>query len=135
VAAVDSQEMSGEDGHAINAVDGQPTTLWHTQWQAAQPPLPHMLTFDLGAAFWCDGVRYVPRQDGNQNGMITSYRIEGSADLTTWTVLDLGAWALDASEKVVRFAAVKYRYVRLTALESNGTPYASAAEVGVFAKE
>jgi len=69
------------------------------------------------------------------NGTVTSYRVEGSPDLATWTVLVSGQWALDASEKVMRFAPVKSRYVRLVALGSNGTPYASAAEVGLFATE
>ena len=133
VKAVDSQEIQGEDGRAINAVDGNPATKWVTQWVSAQPPLPHILTLDLGVGMWCDGLRYLPRQDGNQNGNLTSYRVEGSPDLATWTVLASGSWMVDASEKIVRFAAVKYRYVRLVGVLSNGTPYANAAEVGVFA--
>lgn len=130
VSAVDSQDHGYE---AARAVDGNPGTFWHTQWQAAAPPLPHSLTLDLGAVLWCDGVRYVARQDGNTNGTITSYRLEESSDLVTWATVTSGTWALDSSEKVARFAAIKTRYVRLVALVSNGSPYASAAEVGVFA--
>jgi len=134
-AQADSAEVLMQaSGPAALAVDGQPTTFWHTQYVSIAPPLPHTLTLDLGATFWCDGVRYVPRQDpGQLNGTITSYRLEGSADLVTWGPLAAGTWALDASEKVVRFAATRARAVRLVALLSNGTPYASAAEVGVFA--
>src|SRR6266446_3459454 len=131
VAAFDSQETIGGDGRALNAIDGKSTTYWHTQWQAAQPPLPHLLTLDLGSVMWCDALRYVPRQDGNPNGIITSYRVETSSDLATWTSVGIGAWALTGNEKIVRFPATKTRYVRLVVLVSNGTPYASAAEVGI----
>lgn len=132
VQGSDSQEIVGEDGHATNAADGQVATIWHTQWQTAQPPLPHLLTLDLGTVLWVDGLAYLPRQTG-ANGVITSYRLESSSDLTTWIPFATGTWALDATEKTIRFPAIKGRYIRLVALASNGTPYASAAEVGIFA--
>lgn len=135
VQAVDSQETVGEDGRAINALDGQPHTIWHTQWVASSPPLPHALTLDLGAVLWVDGLSYLPRQSGGSNGTLTRYRLDTSQDLITWTALPSGSWPNDPTEKTVRFAAVKARYVRLVALLSNGTPYASAAEVGVYAVE
>jgi hypothetical protein len=92
-----------------------------------------MIILDLGAALWCDGLRYVPRQDGFPNGTLTSYRIETSTDMAGWTTVASGTWIGDTTEKVVRFPATKARYVRLVALLSNGTPYASAAEVGIYA--
>jgi len=135
-AQADSAEILVQaSGPASLAVDGQPTTFWHTLYLSASPPLPHTLTLDLGATFWCDGLRYLPRQDGGQNGTITSYRLEKSTDLITWSGVTSGTWGLNASEKIVRFPATQARYVRLVALMSNDTPYASAAEVGVFATQ
>jgi len=136
-AQADSAETLGQaGGPAALAVDGQLTTFWHTQYVSTAPPLPHTLTLDLGAVLWCDGLRYLPRQDpGQLNGTITSYRLEKSTDLITWSGVTSGTWGLNASEKIVRFPATQARYVRLVALLSNGTPYASAAEVGVFATQ
>jgi hypothetical protein len=133
VQAADSQETVGEDGRATNAVDGLRGTMWHTQWLLASPPLPHSLALDLGLPQWVDGVAYLPRQTGGLNGTITSYRLDASTDLTTWRTITSGTWALDLTEKVLRFPALQARYVRLVGLVSNGTPYASAAEVGVYA--
>ena len=82
----------------------------------------------------CDGLAYLPRQDGDVNGMLTSYRLEASTDLAVWKILMSGTWVVDKMEKVVRFVATKARYVRLVALASaNNGPWASAAEVGIFA--
>ncbi|MEV6580703.1 endo-alpha-N-acetylgalactosaminidase family protein [Streptomyces sp. NPDC051582] len=48
VEAVDSQETAGENGSAANVLDGDPATIWHTQWYAATAPMPHEITLDLG---------------------------------------------------------------------------------------
>jgi hypothetical protein len=132
-AQADSAETVGENGRASQAVDGLPTTIWHTQWQGGAPPLPHTLTLDLGAVLWVEGIAYTPRQDGNLNGTIVQYRIETTLDGLTWTVASTGSWPGDASAKRSLFPAVQARSVRLVALLSNGTPYASATEVGVYA--
>ena len=41
VVKVDSEETAGEDGKGANAVDGDPETIWHTQWQDDSPACPH----------------------------------------------------------------------------------------------
>ena len=45
---MDSEEMVGQDGAASNVLDGDPETMWHTEWQAATPGYPHELQLDLG---------------------------------------------------------------------------------------
>lgn len=135
-ATADSAETVGEPGQAARAVDGQPSTRWHTQWTNGAPPLPHTLTLDLGAVLWVEGLSYLPRQDGGLNGTLVQYRIETSLDGVTWTVASSGTWAGDASAKRGLFAAVQARRVRLVGLaELHGQPWASAAEVGVYAVE
>src|SRR6516225_7977560 len=47
VVKVDSEETSGEDGKGANAVDGDPETFWHTQWQDGNPGLPHEIVIEL----------------------------------------------------------------------------------------
>jgi beta-galactosidase len=74
IAYVDSEERTGEDGSAENAIDGQTADFWHTEWKDSSPNHPHRLVLDLGKSQTVSGFRYVPRQ-GNGNGRIKDYRI------------------------------------------------------------
>jgi len=74
VVYADSEEVTGENGSADNVLDNQPTTFWHTEWNAKQPPHPHRLILDLGASTTLAAIRCLPRQDG-VNGRIGRYRI------------------------------------------------------------
>jgi len=47
VVAVDSQETEGADNGADKAIDGNPSTFWHTRWNADMA-LPHFITVDMG---------------------------------------------------------------------------------------
>lgn len=133
VTYVDSQETSAENGAGTNAIDSATGTIWHTQWQAAQPPCPHEIRVDLGTSYDVDGFRYLPRQDGGTNGRIGQYEFYVSADGTNWgTVVASGTFADDATEKSVSFTKRTGRYVRLRALSAtNGGPYTAMAELNV----
>jgi beta-galactosidase len=82
IAYVDSEERSGEDGSAENAINGQTADFWHTEWKDSSPNHPHRLVLDLGRSQSVCGFRYVPRQ-GNGNGRIKDYRIYVGDDLVT----------------------------------------------------
>ncbi|MXG90310.1 discoidin domain-containing protein [Nocardioides flavescens] len=131
--SADSEELQGERAPATNAVDGDPATVWHTQWRDASPPLPHRFTIDLGRVREVDGLTYLPRQDGRVNGTVIEYAVETSDNQRTWTQVATGRWADDASLKTTRFTASAARYVRFVALvEINGHPsWTSAAEIGL----
>jgi hypothetical protein len=45
VVSFDSEETSGLDGRATNVLDGNPSTIWHTQYKHG----PHLLAL---AHFW-----------------------------------------------------------------------------------
>jgi beta-galactosidase len=76
IAYVDSEERLQEDGTAENAIDGQITSYWHTEWSAAQPGHPHRLVIDLGKSEAISGFSYAPRQGAaNLPGRIKDYRI------------------------------------------------------------
>ena len=59
---VDSQELAGEDGAAANAFDGNPLTIWHTEWPSSIPDYPYETRIDVGSVCDVDGFRYLPRQ-------------------------------------------------------------------------
>jgi beta-galactosidase len=74
IAYVDSEERSGEDGTAENAIDGQTANFWHTEWKNSSPGYPHRLILNLGQPQTISGFRYVPRQSEG-GGRIKEYRI------------------------------------------------------------
>ena len=82
-ASADSVEMNAENGAAANAIDGNPATHWHTQWQGASPAHPHQLTISLGNAVRVGGFRYTPRQN-TTNGAVANFRFYLSADGVNW---------------------------------------------------
>ncbi len=136
IVAVDSQETAGENNSAANAIDGNPSTFWHTRWNE-DLTLPHFITVDMGRSHRIAGFTYLPRQDGNPNGTVENYRFETSADGTNWTTnIVSGAFANiqnNPSLQEVSFAPVNARFFRFTAMkEVNGSGWTSAAEISVL---
>jgi len=131
---VDSQEIVGENGAAINAFDGNRSTFWHTAWSAANPLPPHEIQLDLGAAYALTGFSYLPRQDGGTNGTIGKYEFYVSADGVNWnSAVASGTFNGTATAQQVNFAATTGRYIKLRALsELNGNPWTCVAELNVF---
>jgi beta-galactosidase len=77
IAYASSEELSKEDGSALNAINGQATDYWHTAYsgKAGTAKPPHRLIIDLGKEVTVAGLRYTPRQgpDG-VTGRIRRYR-------------------------------------------------------------
>lgn len=72
-ASADSVETAQEDGRASNALDGNPATIWHTDWSVAPVPAqPHRIVIDMGQTRTVSGIAYQPRGDGTLNGTIGS---------------------------------------------------------------
>ncbi|WP_199141471.1 beta-galactosidase [Pedobacter sp. ASV12] len=80
VVFADSEELSGDDGSAVNVFDLQFTSIWHTQWQGRSPKPPHQLVIDLGKAYNIGSMKLLPRQDG-PNGRIKDYNLYFSKTL------------------------------------------------------
>lgn len=114
---------------AGKAVDGNCATMWHTSWSAHQPP-PQSITVDLDRSYDTSALVYEPRQDGNKNGRVTSYKIAVSADGKSFHQVAKGSWPGDAKRKYDTWAPTRARYVRLTGVEGQGG-FVSAAELDV----
>ncbi|MEZ4629609.1 MAG: putative Ig domain-containing protein [Deinococcales bacterium] len=116
----DSQETSGEDGKAINALDGNTFSIWITKWSgsyASRPKYPHQIIIDLGQVVSLSGFSQLPRQDEYDEGLIRNYVFYGSNDSGlagtvtasnvnnfNWTKLAEGSFSYpDRSEKRVNF--------------------------------
>ncbi len=133
---VDSEEINNY-GYAFYAIDGNENTIWHTEWYASTPVCPHEIVIDLGGIYDVQGLRYLPRQNGSENGMIADYEIYVSQDGSTWNEpVTSGTWIANLDEKEVLFSGKIGQYVRLVALsEVNGNPWSSAAEINILGSE
>jgi len=137
VVKVDSEETAGEDGKGANAVDGDPNTIWHTQWQDASPECPHEIVIELTPPSTIKGFTYLPRQDDVENGTIKDYEFYVSDDGQDFgQPVSKGTFESGKEKRTVTFPAKKCRFVKLKALsEINGGAWTSAAEIGVVSND
>ena len=127
-------DSSSRGNEADKAIDGDPSTIWHTAWEEGSDLLPHHLVIDLKKPIRLSGLTYLPRQE-MANGRIAQYEIAVSLDGKKWSVpVASGEWPNDAALKTITFdRPVDARFVKLVALrEVNGEPWTSAAEVEVI---
>jgi PKD repeat protein len=131
---VDSEETRREDGRGINAIDGNPSTMWHTEWKAKDPVHPHEIVIDLGYERQVCGFNYLPRQDRSYNGGIAEYEFYVSVDSENWgSPVASGIFPSTEAKQEVVFYPKYARYVKLVALsEVRGRPWTSAAEIEVM---
>jgi hypothetical protein len=130
---VDSEETAGEDGKGANAVDGDASTFWHTQWQDASPAHPHEIIIELTPPSAIKGFTYLPRQDDGVNGTIKEYEFYVSTDGKEFgEAVKKGTFEEGKEKKTVTFAPKTCKFIKLKALsEINGEAWTSAAEIGV----
>jgi len=128
---VDSEELVGSGGRAVNGFDGNTETIWHTQFINGSPPPPHEIQIDLGSSANLNGFVYVPRKDGFSNGWIGQYEFYVSTDGVNWgNPVAADTFVNDATNKQVSFTLTTGQYVRLRALsEVNGNPWTTMAEL------
>ncbi|MBR5335412.1 MAG: discoidin domain-containing protein [Bacteroidaceae bacterium] len=128
VVFASSQENGNE---ASKMVDGDPSTIWHTMYSVTVASYPHWIDFDAAEETMIKGFKYLPRQDGGDNGNIKAYKIQVSNDGKNWSEpVCEGEFERNSKQQVVIFKEpVKARYVRFTGLNSqNGQDFGSGAE-------
>jgi hypothetical protein len=130
---VDSEETSEEDDRGVYAFDGLSSTFWHTKYTGGTTQYPHEIQIDLGATYNLTGMAYLPRQDGNDNGVVAKYEFYASMDKADWgTAVSTGTFKSDHTEKVVSFTSKAARYISFRAMsEINGKVHAAVAELNV----
>ena len=121
---------------ASNAVDNNTGTLWHSQWNAdlTGSPDQRYIQITLEETTIINALRYLPRQSGNNNGIITEYKIEVSTDGNSWKEVKTGNWDANKNWKIAAFPEVEAKYVRLYGTATAGdvaNKFISASEVRV----
>jgi lysophospholipase L1-like esterase len=143
VRFVDSESIPGqgdqpvfvENGIAERAFDGNPNTVWETQYLGTpQPSPPHELQIDLGNVYDVCGFSYLPRQQGTPHGRFAQYEFYVSLDGVNWGApLATGSFPNTAEEERVLFAPKTGQFIRIRELtEVDGQIYGSIAELNVY---
>ncbi|MEZ5299442.1 MAG: sulfatase-like hydrolase/transferase [Verrucomicrobiales bacterium] len=128
-----SSENGGNGKLAANAIDGDPETIWHTQFQPNLKEHPHEIVIDLGKEHTIRAVRYLARQDNGWNGTVAECEVAVAAEPDGFGDPAAKATLKKTHEpQEIAFPPTKGRYVLFRALsEVTGGPWASAAEIGV----
>lgn len=101
---VGSEEKLREDGDAENAIDGDESTHWHTEWSISNPAHPHEIVFDMRKPYEISGFRYLPRQDNSVNGRVAAYSFYATRRLRDeYALIDAGALENRADEQTILF--------------------------------
>jgi hexosaminidase len=132
---VDSEEKILDDNAAVNAIDGNWNTIWHTEWYGSF--LPHEIQIDMGKEYKINGFQYIPRQEGSYHGTIKEYEFYVSNDGEKWGgAVASGEFEKSRSVKEVKFITCLSRFIRLVALsEVDNKRHTSMAELNVFFDE
>ena len=144
-----STEYTRKRLDTIRVMDGDPNTIWHTNWDGCAPEDMYLEFERVRAASPCVGIRVLPRsgnQSGDNNGRIAAYEVQEYNDSTgTWQTLTSGRWDDSEGWKEARWddnplytEAGEGRRIRLVATETYGvTPnkWMSAAEVEFIIKK
>ena len=121
------------EGDADHLVDGDLSTIWHSQYGVTLTKYPHSVTVDMGRDLNAKGVSIWQRQNG-PNGNVKNFKFEVSSDGKAWREVVASQLKPGAAEQKFAFSvgSVPMRYWRFTGLsEHNGREFASLAEIKV----
>jgi hypothetical protein len=129
-----SSENADNKKFAQNAIDGDPTTLWHTRFSGAIAPPPHELVIDLGAERTIRGFVYLARQDAGWNGAIKDIEFCIGSSPNEFSEPTIKATlAKKKRPQTVQCPATKGRYILLRAKSAySEQAFATVAELGVI---
>ena len=120
------------EGDADHLVDGDLSTIWHSQYGVTLTKYPHAVTVDLGRVAKAKGVTIWQRQNGI-NGNVKGFRFEVSEDGKAWREVVAGELKATTTAQTFAFAGtVPVRFWRFTGLNEHlGREFASLAEIRI----
>lgn len=133
VIGCSSQQGGGEK--VENAIDGDESTIWHTQYGNNEPSHPHEIVVDMGQTYRVDEFIYQGRKDGS-NGRIKEYEVYFSNSPAVWGApAATGVFSDTPDPQHVKITSKPAaRYFKLIAKsEVNNRAWAAVAELGIEA--
>jgi len=123
-------DSEAPDHVAALAIDDDPDTCWHTQWEPSPKPMPHELVIDFDHDVTLTGITYLPRQDMTNGRLAECELFANGSRIASVT------WPNTSKLQTLRFnQPVTTRSLRLVVKsEVDGHPFASVAELDVLVK-
>lgn len=128
-ATATSQYGGTNEGPAANVLDGNPNTIWHTNYNP-KDELPQSLTVSFGQNRLVGKYVYTPRQTGT-NGTVTQYELYAIKADGTKVMVASGNWDMNAEDKRVMFDPVEATGMELKVLAGGGG-FGTAAEINIY---
>lgn len=127
-----TNEQDQSKNAAANVLDGDPNTIWHTDWNGSDAH-PHEIVLKADTTYNFSGLLYLPRQSGT-NGTIKEYDIYVSENGSSWSQsVASGSFTPNSSEKRIEFPSRPAQYVKLVSRsEINSQAFSSAAELNLL---
>ena len=132
------------DGTAKGAFDGDYSTQWASNYNGGSPdPMPHYLTFDIGAEHALTGIGYSVKVQGNgpakdvQVLTTNDPAVAKDGKSSGWTPAGTATFSQPTSSTQIQYVTfaqpVSARYVEFRILDAvNGSNNASAAEIVAY---
>ncbi|MBQ6652912.1 MAG: discoidin domain-containing protein, partial [Prevotella sp.] len=134
IISYDSQQGGNE--RAENAIDDNPSTIWHTQYSPSTPACPHEIVVDMAKTYRVASFIYQGRSDGS-NGRVLNYEVYFSNSPTVFGAPAASGTLQNVSspQTIVLTEKPEARYLKFVALSVvDNRDYASAAELGIEAE-
>ncbi|MDA8698251.1 sulfatase-like hydrolase/transferase [Rhodopirellula sp.] len=126
-----SSENRANNKLALNAIDGDPTTWWHTKFSDGKAAPPHVLTIDLVEEAALRGIVYMCRQDRSRNGAVKDFSIELSLDGNQFQKVLESTFDLSTKPQTKIFPRTNARYIRVVCeTDFSGENFAAISELG-----
>lgn len=116
-----------------NVIDGDPGTIWHTQYSPAKPDCPHEVIIDMGESHMVSHIVYRGREDMG-NGRVSRFEAYISNNAEDWrSPAVAGRLQNTAGEQVMALdKATEGRYLRFVILSTHDRQgYGSVAELSI----
>ncbi|SDW40027.1 F5/8 type C domain-containing protein [Hydrobacter penzbergensis] len=132
VKSFSSQETAADNGAAINVIDNNPATYWHSRWSNDPAPFPDTITVDMGQTQKVNGFTFLQRQSLIRS--IKDLEIQYSTDGNNFSSAGNFVAANNTGTQNFSFAApLTFRYFRVIVKSAyDGNMYACFAEIGMF---
>ena len=132
-----SSQGDGSHERATNAIDGNPSTYWHTKWGDGEPDYPHEIIVDMNQYYRVETFVYTGRLD-MENGRAKDYEIYFSNNPEVWgSPAARGQFANTGSPQSVTISSRPLaRYFKLLVRkEVSDRKWASAGELDIEASD
>ncbi len=130
VMANDFEPGEGDPSHVI---DGNPATIWHSQYTPERVKPPHYITVDMGESQSIQAVKVTPRTDAFTNGRAKEYELYVSENENFGQPALRGTLPDEGDTQTLKLPApVKARYLRFVVLHDQpGYDFGSLAEITI----